>query len=72
MKNLAILCYSQHANDPREDLGKFGYKLNMNLNSNFSKTSFNILATYLNHGCKFDVFSYILVEFLLLKISKSI
>jgi hypothetical protein len=53
----------------KEDLAKFGDKLNME--AIFWKHLSIFLATYLNHVCKSDDFPYILVELLLLKISKS-
>jgi hypothetical protein len=39
---LAILFYSQSGDDSKEDLARFGYKLNMKVK--FGKTSFYILG----------------------------
>jgi hypothetical protein len=44
---LAILFYGQSADDPQEDLARFGYKLNMKVK--FLKYVSVWLATYLNY-----------------------
>jgi hypothetical protein len=44
---LAISCYSQSGDDPQEDLAKFGYKLNKEVNSQKNPSIF--LATYVNY-----------------------
>jgi hypothetical protein len=49
---LAILCYSQSGDDPKEDLARFGYKLKMKVIL-FLKIRLYFLAINLNHVHKY-------------------